>query len=195
MCNPWSQRRTLLKGVRSDATCARLADVFDDGRRSSTPVVSYGLEGIVAKRHTSLYRSGYGGWTKVKNSGYWRRDSEIDSLRVARRSSVAAWSAFVAAPTASAIFRTAASRDSIRPTSCAITTVVEDVHLRGSPLGKRLDLLNQRIVKRRHHGSRLTFLAERKRAKSYGPVTTSRDPTRAWRRASTIPARGERRGP
>ena len=32
MCNPWSQRRTLLEGVRSDATCARLADVFDDGQ-------------------------------------------------------------------------------------------------------------------------------------------------------------------
>ena len=66
-CNPWSQRRTLLEGVWVDRQCARLADVFDDGHALFDAVVSYGLEGIVAKRRAGLYRSGYRGWTKVKN--------------------------------------------------------------------------------------------------------------------------------
>jgi bifunctional non-homologous end joining protein LigD len=58
-CNPWSQRRTLLEGVWVDRQCARLADVFDDGHALFDAVVSYGLEGIVAKRRAGLYRSGY----------------------------------------------------------------------------------------------------------------------------------------
>ena len=44
-------------------------------------VVSYGLEGIIAKRRAGLYRSGYRGWTKVKNPSYWRRESEVEQVR------------------------------------------------------------------------------------------------------------------
>ena len=80
-CNPWSQRRTLLEGVWVDRRCARLADVFDDGQALFDAVVSYGLEGIVAKRRAGLYRSGYRGWTKVKNPSYWRRESEIELMQ------------------------------------------------------------------------------------------------------------------
>ena len=48
---------------------------------------------------------------------YSRRDQEFDVLSWSPECSlVAAWSATVAAPTASAISRTAASRDSIRST-------------------------------------------------------------------------------
>jgi bifunctional non-homologous end joining protein LigD len=80
-CNPWSQRRSLLEGVWVDRQCARLADVFDDGHALFDAVVSYGLEGIVAKRRAGLYRSGYRGWTKVKNPSYWRRESEIELMQ------------------------------------------------------------------------------------------------------------------
>ena len=64
-----------------DRGCARLADVFDDGEALFDAVVSYGLEGIVAKRRNGLYRSDYRGWTKVKNPGHWRRESEIEAMR------------------------------------------------------------------------------------------------------------------
>ena len=47
-------------------------------------VVGFGLEGIVAKRRTGIYRPGYRGWTKVKNPGYWRRDMEIEHIRRSR---------------------------------------------------------------------------------------------------------------
>ena len=80
-CNPWSQRRTLLEGVWVDRQCVRLADVFDDGQALFEAVVSYGLEGIVAKRRAGLSRSGYRGWTKVKNPSYWRRESEIELMQ------------------------------------------------------------------------------------------------------------------
>ncbi len=62
----WSQRRTLLEGVWVDCGCGRLADVFDDGHALFDAVVSYGLEGIVAKRRNGIYRPGYRGWVKAK---------------------------------------------------------------------------------------------------------------------------------
>ena len=55
--------------------------MFDDGEALFDAVVSYGLEGIVAKRRAGLYRSGHRGWTKVKNPPYWRRDSEIELMQ------------------------------------------------------------------------------------------------------------------
>ena len=54
--------------------------MFDDGQALFDAVVSYGLEGIVAKRRAGLYRSGYRGWTKVKNP-LWRRESEIELMQ------------------------------------------------------------------------------------------------------------------
>jgi ATP-dependent DNA ligase len=59
--------------------------------RLHAAVCERGLEGIVAKRSTSLYRSGQRGWIKVKNPAYWRRDQEIEALRrsFARRDSAA----------------------------------------------------------------------------------------------------------
>ena len=83
-CNPWHQRRALLEGVWLDCGCARLAEVFDDGQALFDAVVSFGLEGIVAKRRAGIYRSGYRGWTKVKNPSYWRRESEIGHMQRSR---------------------------------------------------------------------------------------------------------------
>lgn len=79
-CNLWSQRRALLEGISVERRCARLADVFDDGHAVFEPVVEHGLEGIVAKRRAGIYRPGCRGRTKIKNPGYWRRDSEIELM-------------------------------------------------------------------------------------------------------------------
>jgi hypothetical protein len=80
-CNPWSQRRTLLEGIWVERHCARLADVYDDGHALYDAVLEHGLEGIVAKRRSGLYGSGYRGWIKVKNPAYWRRESEIELMQ------------------------------------------------------------------------------------------------------------------
>jgi ATP-dependent DNA ligase len=60
--------------------------VYDDGYALFDAVVEHGLEGIVAKRHTGTYRPGFRGWTKVKNLGYWRRESEIAHMQRGRAS-------------------------------------------------------------------------------------------------------------
>ena len=80
-CNPWADRRALLEELWQDCACARLADVFDDGHALFAAVVEQGLEGIVAKRRSGLYRPGYRGWVKTKNPAYWRRESEIEQMQ------------------------------------------------------------------------------------------------------------------
>jgi bifunctional non-homologous end joining protein LigD len=77
MANPWEQRRGLLEGLWVDCPVARLADVFEDGNMLFDAVVQHGVEGMVAKRRDGVYRTGYRGWTKIKNPEYWRRESEI----------------------------------------------------------------------------------------------------------------------
>ena len=79
-CNPWADRRALLEELWQERTCARLADVFDDGHALFQAVVEHGPEGIVAKRRSGVYRPGHRGWTKIKNPGYWRRESEITHM-------------------------------------------------------------------------------------------------------------------
>ena len=58
--------------------------MFDDGHALFEAVVEYGLEGIVAKRRNGTYGPGFRGWTKIKNTAYWRRDMEIASMRRSR---------------------------------------------------------------------------------------------------------------
>jgi hypothetical protein len=64
------------------AQCA--ADVFDDGKVLFDAIVEHGLEGVVAKRRTGLYRPGYRCSTKIKNPSYWRRESEIAQMQRSR---------------------------------------------------------------------------------------------------------------
>ena len=80
MANPWQERRALLEELWVESPVARLADVFDDGHVLFDAVVEHGVEGIVAKRRTGTYRPGYRGWTKIKNTSYWRRESEIAQM-------------------------------------------------------------------------------------------------------------------
>jgi ATP-dependent DNA ligase len=60
---------------------ARLGDVFEDGNVLFDAVVAHGVEGIVAKRLTGVYRPGYRGWVKIKNPTYWRRESEVELMQ------------------------------------------------------------------------------------------------------------------
>jgi bifunctional non-homologous end joining protein LigD len=79
--SPWSARRAVLEELGVETRWSRLTDVFDDGQVLFDAVCKHGLEGVVAKRATSLYRAGQRGWIKIKNPTYWRRDEEIESLR------------------------------------------------------------------------------------------------------------------
>jgi ATP-dependent DNA ligase len=64
-------------------------DTFADGPELYAAVCEHGLEGIVAKRSASTYRPGQRGWVKVKNPGYWRRESEIEMMQRSRERRVA----------------------------------------------------------------------------------------------------------
>ena len=88
--SPWSARRAVLEELGVETRWSRLTDVFDDGQVLFDAVCEHGLEGIVAKRATSLYRAGQRGWIKIKNPGYWRRDQELESLRRSHERRVAA---------------------------------------------------------------------------------------------------------
>jgi ATP-dependent DNA ligase len=82
---PSSSVRRWLHGLQVMSwPSTRLADVFDDGHVLFDAVVEHGLEGIVAKRRNGLYRPGFRGWTKIKNPGYWRRESEIAQMQRSR---------------------------------------------------------------------------------------------------------------
>jgi bifunctional non-homologous end joining protein LigD len=80
-CNPWSSRRALLDELELPAHRCLVSEVFDDGQALYQAVVDHGLEGIVAKRRRGLYRPGFRGWIKIKNPGYWRRESEVEGFR------------------------------------------------------------------------------------------------------------------
>jgi ATP-dependent DNA ligase len=41
----------------------------------------HGLQSVVAKRLTGLYRPGYRDWLKIKNPAYWRRESGVEGFR------------------------------------------------------------------------------------------------------------------
>jgi ATP-dependent DNA ligase len=55
--------------------------VFEDGNVLSDAVVAHGVEGIVAKGLTGVYRPGYRGWVKIKIPTYWRRESEVELMQ------------------------------------------------------------------------------------------------------------------
>jgi len=43
-----------------------------------------GLEGVVARKRSSLYRPNDRGWVKIKNPNYGRRDVEREAMRRSR---------------------------------------------------------------------------------------------------------------
>ena len=83
---PYSERRKLLEGLDLNSSWWRTGDAFSDGDALFTAVCGMGLEGVVAKKCSSSYRSGERvGWIKVKNPSYWRRDSEREAMSRKRR--------------------------------------------------------------------------------------------------------------
>ena len=84
MCITWTDRRSVLEELGVGRWCVRPADVFDDGEALYDAVVSYGLEGVVAKRTNGTYRPGCRGWTRIKNPSYWRRESELAGVGSSR---------------------------------------------------------------------------------------------------------------
>ena len=77
---PYLERRQELEGLSLDGPAWTTCERFDDGRALFTAVCELGLEGVVAKSHTSLYRPNDRGWVKVKNPNYWRRDAEREAM-------------------------------------------------------------------------------------------------------------------
>ena len=59
-----------------------MTEVFDDG---DALYARSGLEGVVAKRLASRYRTNQRGWIKTKNPNYWRRDSERTAMEQSRK--------------------------------------------------------------------------------------------------------------
>ena len=66
---PWSRRRELLAGlIRPGATAIVLSQVYDDGEALLAAARARGLEGIMAKRVTAIYKPGRRSddWRKIK---------------------------------------------------------------------------------------------------------------------------------
>jgi len=76
---PYRERRRLLDGLDLDGPRWRTSAVFEDGEPLLAVAQEHGLEGVVAKRLTSPYRSGQRGWVKVKNRDYWRYPLEVEA--------------------------------------------------------------------------------------------------------------------
>jgi bifunctional non-homologous end joining protein LigD len=77
----FEERRDLLVSLGLDAPGWATSETFADGHALYAGVCEHGLEGIVAKRRSSPYRSGQRGWVKVKNPAYWRRESEMEAMQ------------------------------------------------------------------------------------------------------------------
>ena len=79
------QRRVTLEALELDGRTWTTPDTFNDGEALWEAVCERGLGGVVAKPMRSLYRPGKRGWIKMKNPDYWRRESEMATIRSARR--------------------------------------------------------------------------------------------------------------
>jgi bifunctional non-homologous end joining protein LigD len=77
----YGERRDLLVSLGLDGRGWATSETFEDGQALYAAVCEQGLEGVVAKKHSGLYRPGERGWIKVKNPSYWRRDSEVEGVR------------------------------------------------------------------------------------------------------------------
>ena len=80
LAQPYRERRAILEELDLGRH-AEVMGAFDDGVGLFDAVCRHGLEGIVAKRVDEPYRPGERRWLKVKNPNYWRRESEIESMR------------------------------------------------------------------------------------------------------------------
>jgi bifunctional non-homologous end joining protein LigD len=77
---PYVERRRKLEALELDGPAWTTCETFEDGRALYAAICALGFEGVVAKRHSGLYRPGERGWVKVKNPNYWRRDAEREAM-------------------------------------------------------------------------------------------------------------------
>ena len=77
----YAERRDLLVRLGLDGPGWATSETFDNGEALFSSVCELGLEGVIAKKHSSRYRPGQRGWVKMKNPSYWRRESELEGLR------------------------------------------------------------------------------------------------------------------
>src|SRR5438876_589539 len=83
---PYFERRAILEGLALHGPYWRTPDVFEDGRALWHAVCEHDLEGVVAKRRTSRYRSAERGWIKTQNRDYWRYKMEREgALKITRQ--------------------------------------------------------------------------------------------------------------
>jgi ATP-dependent DNA ligase len=88
----YEERRHELVNLGLDGSTWTTCEAFEDGRALFAAVCELGYEGVVAKDRDSQYGSNEGGWVKIKNPGYWRRDAEIEGMQRSRqRRRGAAW--------------------------------------------------------------------------------------------------------
>jgi len=80
----FEERRDLLVSLGLDSPGWATSEAFDDGQALYAGVCEHGLEGVVAKKRASPYRSGQRGWVKVNNPAYWRRESEVEAMQRSR---------------------------------------------------------------------------------------------------------------
>ena len=84
MVLPYAERRRLLDELELTGPAWHTPFAFDDGDALYEVVCAQGLEGVVAKRLSSTYRSDGRGWVKRKNSAYWRLEEEREGFRPRR---------------------------------------------------------------------------------------------------------------
>lgn len=88
---PYEERRSELGQLGLDGIGWTTTEAFDDGRALFAAVCELGLEGVVAKNQSSLYRPNDRGWVKVKNPSYWRRDAEREAMTRKHERRTRAW--------------------------------------------------------------------------------------------------------
>jgi bifunctional non-homologous end joining protein LigD len=77
----YEERRSLLEQLDLEGPYWNVTEAFDDGEALYDAACELGLEGVVAKRTTSRYGASVRGWVKIKSPSYWRRESELESMR------------------------------------------------------------------------------------------------------------------
>lgn len=82
---PYCERRAELEALDLHGPYWHTPETFNDGTALFEAVCERGLEGVVAKRRSGLYRPGERGWVKIKNRGYWRYELERESAINSRR--------------------------------------------------------------------------------------------------------------
>jgi ATP-dependent DNA ligase len=70
----------VIEKLKLDGPAWVASETFGDGHALFAAVCKLGYEGVVAKNNGSTYGPNVGGWVKVKNPSYRRRDVELEAI-------------------------------------------------------------------------------------------------------------------